>query len=338
MVPKNPGKVKEMRSSVLFDKIVTKNKKLLSIFHYIESIAQTSQPVLITGETGVGKELIAKSIHPLSGRKGRFLTVNVAGLDDSVFSDTLFGHAKGAFTGADQVRHGLIEQTKGGTLFLDEIGDLSTTSQVKLLRLIQEGEYMPLGIDEIKKTDVRIVLATNRDLWSLQRAGKFRKDLNFRIRTHHINIPPLRERMDDIPLLVNYFLDKTAHILGKKMPNPPSELSKLLQSYSFPGNVRELQTMLFDAASINDTKILSLKFFKARIKEASENNKGEWNNDENETPSVLFSEKLPTIKEVTELLIEEAMKRANYNQSAAAKVLGVSQQALSKRIKKQKEI
>jgi transcriptional regulator with PAS, ATPase and Fis domain len=327
-----------MRSSALFEKIITKDKKLLSIFHYIESIAQTSQPVLITGETGVGKELIAKSIHPLSGRKGRFLTVNVAGLDDSVFSDTLFGHAKGAFTGADQVRHGLIEQTKGGTLFLDEIGDLSTMSQVKLLRLIQEGEYMPLGVDEIKKTDVRIVLSTNKDLWSLQRAGKFRKDLNFRIRTHHINIPPLRERMDDIPLLVNYFLDKTAYTLGKKTPKPPAELFKLLQGYSFPGNVRELQTMIFDAVSINDTKTLSLKFFKARIKEASINNKVEWNNDKNETSSILFPEKLPTIKQVTELLVEEAMRRANYNQSAAAKILGVSQQALSKRIKKQKDL
>lgn len=325
-----------MRSSALFEKIVTKNKKLLSIFHYIESIARTSQPVLITGETGVGKELIAKSIHPLSGRKGRFLTVNVAGLDDSVFSDTLFGHAKGAFTGADHVRHGLIEHSEGGTLFLDEIGDLSTLSQVKLLRLIQEGEYMPLGIDEIKKTDVRIVLATNRDLWSLQRAGKFRKDLNFRIRTHHINIPPLREHMDDIPLLVNYFLDKTARMLDKKMPNPPVELFKLLQSYSFPGNVRELQTMIFDAVSINDTKTLSLEFFKTRIKEALINNKGEWKNNKDETPPVLFSEKLPTIKQATELLVEEAMKRANYNQSAAAKILGVSQQALSKRIKKQR--
>lgn len=325
-----------MRSSALFEKIVTKNKKLLSIFHYIESIAQTSQPVLITGETGVGKELIAKSIHPLSGRKGRFLTVNVAGLDDSVFSDTLFGHAKGAFTGADHVRHGLIGHSEGGTLFLDEIGDLSSLSQVKLLRLIQEGEYMPLGIDEIKKTDVRIVLATNRDLWSLQRAGKFRKDLNFRIRTHHINIPPLREHMDDIPLLVNYFLDKTADILGKKMPNPPAELFKLLQGYSFPGNVRELQTMIFDAVSINDTKTLSLEFFKTRIKEALINNKGEWKNNKDETPPVLFSEKLPTIKQATELLVEEAMKRANYNQSAAAKILGVSQQALSKRIKKQR--
>ena len=325
-----------MRSSAIFEKIVTKNKKLLSIFHYIESIARTSQPVLITGETGVGKELIAKSIHPLSGRKGRFLTVNAAGLDDSVFSDTLFGHAKGAFTGADHVRHGLIEHSEGGTLFLDEIGDLSTLSQVKLLRLIQEGEYMPLGIDEIKKTDVRIVLATNRDLWSLQRAGKFRKDLNFRIRTHHINIPPLREHMDDIPLLVNYFLDKTADILGKKMPNPPAELFKLLQGYSFPGNVRELQTMIFDAVSINDTKTLSLEFFKTRIKEALINNKGEWKNNKDETPPVLFSEKLPTIKQATELLVEEAMKRANYNQSAAAKILGVSQQALSKRIKKQR--
>jgi transcriptional regulator with GAF, ATPase, and Fis domain len=172
--------------------------------------------VLITGETGVGKELIARCIHKISGVKGNLVIVNVAGLDDNVFSDTLFGHAKGAFTGADQFRRGLVEQAAGGMLFLDEIGDLSAPSQVKLLRLLQEGEYLPLGQDEPKHTDTYIITATNEDLWKLQREGKFRKDLNFRLRTHHIHIPPLRERPDDILLLVDRFLEEASVAMKKK--------------------------------------------------------------------------------------------------------------------------
>jgi DNA-binding NtrC family response regulator len=173
-----------------FAGIVTRNKKMLAIFQYIESIAQTSQPVLIRGETGVGKELIARVLHELSGLKGQFVAVNVAGLDDSVFSDTLFGHAKGAFTGAESERQGLIQRASGGTLFLDEIGDLSPASQVKLLRLLQENEFFPLGRDDTKRADSRIVASTNADLWELQKSGKFRKDLNFRLGTHRIYVPP----------------------------------------------------------------------------------------------------------------------------------------------------
>jgi len=154
--------------------------------------------VLITGETGVGKELVAKALYRLSGRKGEFVPVNVAGLDDNVFADTLFGHRKGAFTGADQARSGLVEQATGGTLFLDEIGDLSAASQVKLLRLLQDGEYFPLGSDVAKRSDARVVVATNQDLQHLQDPGRFRKDLYYRLCAHHVHIPPLRERCEDL--------------------------------------------------------------------------------------------------------------------------------------------
>ncbi|MDH3567306.1 MAG: sigma 54-interacting transcriptional regulator, partial [Desulfobacteraceae bacterium] len=241
-----------------FSEIITHNQRMLLVFKYVESIAPSSQPILITGETGVGKELIARSIHTLSKLKGRFVAVNVAGLDDNVFSDTLFGHIKGAFTGAEQDRRGLIERAVGGTLFLDEIGDLNPVSQIKLLRLLQEGEYLPLGQDEAEQTNVRIVASTNENLWSLQRKDKFRKDLNFRLRTHHIHMPHLRERMDDIPLLVRHFLEKSADALKKKVPTPPKELYELLATYSFPGNVRELESMIHDAVSIHSAKILSL--------------------------------------------------------------------------------
>ena len=297
----------------------------------------TSEPVLITGETGVGKELIAKAIHERSGLKGRLVPVNTAGLDDTMFSDTLFGHRKGAYTGADKTRPGLIVRAEGGTLFLDEVGDLTPSSQVKLLRLLQEGEYMPLGQDEIKHTNVRIITVTNQDLWHLQKSGRFRKDLNFRLRTHHINVPPLRDRPGDLPLLVDFFLDKAASALNKKKPTVPKELVPLLQTYSFPGNIRELQAMLFDAVSRHTNRVLSLSSFKRHIFERHRDMGPTEHMAQQEPAYLRFPKDLPTIKEATRLLVAEAMKRGGGNQSLAAKMLGITQQALSKRLKKEKQ-
>lgn len=312
--------------------IITENTEMLTILDYIASIQQSTQPILITGETGVGKELIAKSVHISSQVRGRMVTVNAAGLDDNVFSDTLFGHAKGAFTGADRPRSGLIEKANWGSLFLDEIGDLSAASQIKLLRLLQEGEYMPLGQDEPKSSNARIITATNVDLWKLQREGKFRKDLNFRLRTHHVNIPPLRNRLDDLPFLVDHFLVKSAAALKKKKPTTPKELVPLLSTYSFPGNIRELEAMIFDAVSRHNTKILSLSPLKAHI-EKSQKDKFENREADPDGPLVSFTHDLPTIKQATEMLVEEALKRAKGNQTIAAKMLGISRQALGKRLK-----
>jgi len=324
-----------------FTDIITNNKKMLSIFQYIESIAQTSQPVLIRGETGVGKELIARTLHTLSGLQGSFVAINVAGLDDNVFSDTLFGHVRGAFTGAERDRRGLIEQAAGGTLFLDEIGDLSPASQVKLLRLLQESEYFPLGQDVPKLSDARIVASSNVDLWERQKAGLFRKDLNYRLRTHRIYIPPLRDRKDDLPLLVEHFLEKAAAELNRKTPTVPKELFTLLRTHSFPGNVRELQTLFFDAVSQHKGGILSLNVFKAHIK-LQQSRENPAFDATGETPEerperIGFPENLPTIKQATHQLVSEALKRTGGNQSIAAGMLGITQQALSKRIKKMKE-
>jgi DNA-binding NtrC family response regulator len=316
-----------------FAKIVTNNNMMRKIFQYAESIAPSSQPVLITGETGVGKELIAKSFYTLSKLKGRFVAVNVAGLDDNIFSDTLFGHIKGAFTGADQVRHGLIGHAADGMLLLDEIGSLTPASQVKLLRLLQEGEYLPLGQDKIEQTNARILTSTNENLWSLQRIGKFRKDLNFRLRVHHINMPPLRERMDDISLLVDHFLKKSALDLNKKKPTPPKELITLLETYSFPGNIRELEAMIHNAISIHTGKMLSLDTFKLHINRGQESLNSPTRIKPEHSAFPTFGKKLPTIKEATKMLVVEAMKRANSNQTLAASMLGISRQALSKRLK-----
>lgn len=334
--PMNTNISKTLKRPEAFAEIITKNTQMFSIFHYLESVAQTLEPILVTGETGVGKELIARCIHKLSGVKGNLVIVNVAGLDDNVFSDTLFGHVRGAFTGADQTRRGLVEQSSGGTLFLDEIGDLSHASQVKLLRLIQEGEYLPLGQDEPGYTDARVVTATNEDLWGLQRAGKFRKDLNFRLRTHHVNIPALSERMDDIELLVDHFLDEAASALNMKKPTPPKELFTLLGTYSFPGNIRELRAMVFEAVSRHTSRILSLDVFKAHIAREKENRAAKEPKID-ETSPFKYLKELPGIKRATQMLVAEAVRRANGNQSIAAKMLGISQPALSKRLKIERE-
>lgn len=329
------NQTKPLRHPEVFAGIISNDPGMTAIFHYIESVAETALPVLITGETGVGKEMIVRTIHNLSGRKGRFVAVNVAGLDDNMFSDTLFGHERGAFTGADHSRKGQIEYAKGGSLFLDEIGDLSQASQVKLLRLIQEGEYLPLGQDAPRKTDVRILAATNHDLWLLQRQNKFRQDLNFRLRTHHIHIPPLRERRDDIPSLVDHFLEKASRFLNREKPSLPKKLFPLLNNHSFPGNIRELETIIFDAVARNEEKVLSLDLFKSYIAHTHEGGAiRQEPESENQSPYISFHEHLPTIKQAMQLLVAEALKRSNGNQTIAAGMLGISQQALSKRLKK----
>lgn len=317
----------------VFEEIITNSSDMKSIFQYIEVIAPSPEPVLITGETGVGKELIAKAIHQLSNREGNFVAVNIAGLDDNIFSDTLFGHEKGAFTDAHQTRGGLIEQASGGTLFLDEIGELSISSQVKLLRLIQEKEFYSLGSDILKYSDARIVVATNHELEPILESGQFRKDLYHRICVHQIHIPPLRERLEDIPLLIDHFLEIISGKLKKNKPTPPNELIPLLQSYSFPGNIRELQAMILNAVSTHKSKILSLETFKTVIFKQDNLKKSDFSRFTEEAESMVsFSKQLPTLKQVNQLLVKESLKRANGNQSLAARVLGITRQALNNRL------
>lgn len=320
----------ELRKADHFADFITADPNMMSTFRYLESIATSSQPVLITGESGVGKELIAGAIHELSGRRGPLVTVNVAGLDDNIFSDTLFGHARGAFTGADKVRQGLVESAAGGTLFLDEIGDLSPTSQVKLLRLLQEGEYYPIGSDRPKRIQARVVVATHQDLVEQQKLGKFRKDLYYRLRTHMVSIPPLRERLNDLPLLIDHFMRQACTELQKPSLNVPNNLALQLQQYSFPGNVRELRALVYDAVSQSDQGDLNIDVFQQLLGNSSV---------EVFERSVRFPEDqpLPTLTQLSKLLVEEAMNRANQNQSLAARMLGISQPALSKRLKNMKE-
>jgi DNA-binding NtrC family response regulator len=322
----------EMEHPEAFSEIITDSEAMRSIFQYIEAISNTSQPVLITGETGVGKELVAKAIHKLSNRKGDFVPVNVAGLDDNIFADTLFGHKKGAFTGADQPRSGMIEQASGGTLFLDEIGDLSPISQVKLLRLLQDGEFFPLGSDISKHADARVVVATNQNLQALQESGKFRKDLYYRLRAHHIHIPPLRERYEDIPILVNHFLEKASKTLGKEKPAPPEELIALLATYLFPGNVRELESMIFDAVTSCKTETLPLEPFRSYIRQ--DESVVQTQTTGQTDAAATLKEKINTISQITEKqMIIDALNKTNQNRTKAAQLLGISRRTLQNKIK-----
>ena len=323
-----------------FSNIITRDSTMASILKYIEVIANSPEPVLLTGETGVGKELFARAIYEVSHvgqRKGNFVPVNVAGLDDTIFSDTLFGHLKGSFTDAHQARKGLIEQAAGGTLFLDEIGDLSHSSQVKLLRLIQEHEYFPIGSDISRHTDAHMITSTNRDMEKLLASGQFRKDLYYRLDVHHVHIPPLREHKDDIALLVDYFLEEAAKIYGKKKPTPPPELFILLENYSFPGNIRELRAMIYDAVSAHTSGVLSMKSFR---KVLDNKQKGRDLAEEvipGEQGWLQSFNPLPTLKQAESVLIREAVKQAKGNQTIAAGLLGITRQTLINKLKKQSE-
>ena len=316
----------KLKNPDAFKDIITRSKKMIGIFQYVESIAKSPYPVLITGETGVGKELIARAIHTLSGRK-RLVSINVAGIDPHIFSDTLFGHVKGAFTGANSARKGLIEQAKEGTLLLDEIGDLDMESQIKLLRLIQEKEYFPLGSDLPKRSYARIIATTNRDLFKLQKEGAFRKDLFYRLSTHHIHIPPLRERKEDIPLLFEHFLNKATKEIKREKIIYPDEVISVLENYAFPGNVRELQTMIYDAVSNTEGEVLPISRFRIKMQKDSQLKQ--------ESKRWIFDlETLPTLDQAIKLLIKEALRRTNNNKSLAARTLGISRQRLTRLLDK----
>jgi two-component system, NtrC family, nitrogen regulation response regulator GlnG len=313
-----------------FAGIVTKDEALMAMFRCAEAVAPSAHPVLITGETGTGKELVAEALHRLSGRRGEMVSVNVAGLDDNMLSDTLFGHAKGSFTGADRTREGLIVSAAGGTLFLDEIGDLSVASQVKLLRLVQDGTYYPLGADRVRRSCARVVVATNRNLLEAISEGKFRRDLYYRLRTHHLLLPPLRKRADDLPLLIAHFLDKTARALGKTQPAVPAALYQLLKSYDFPGNIRELEGMIVDAVVRHRGTTLSLQTFRDAIAENRPAAKQAL--DVNRSLVDHLPDQLPSFKEMEAALLTEALRRAQGNQGVAASILGITRQALNQRL------
>lgn len=316
--------------------IITQDKEMLALLSYVEVVAKSRQPVLISGETGVGKELVARAVHTLSGSKGGFISVNVAGLDDQMFSDTLFGHRRGAFTGALNDRDGLILKAANGTIFLDEIGDLNELSQIKLLRLLQENEYYQLGSDNPLKSNARLVVATNKNLRQCMNDSTFRKDLYYRLCTHQVAIPPLRKRPGDIQPLLDHFIRQAAKSMGKGRLSYRRALVDFLVTYSFPGNIRELQSIVHDFVSRTTTSNLSTALLKkiiardqepARVITEGKNGSGP------EFNGISFSS-LPTLKYAETVIIEKALELAKNNQGTAARMLGITRQALNNRLRR----
>ena len=322
------------KSHKAFDPILTRNPAMLAIFGYIESIAASSMPLLILGETGSGKELIARAVHDISGLPGDYVTVDVSGLDDTLFSDTLFGHMKGAYTGADASRSGLLEKARNGTIFLDEIGDLSEVSQVKLLRVLQERIYYPLGSDSPKRCDARIIAAANKDLTQLAgRPGEFRMDLYYRLSTHLIRIPPLRERKEDIPLLVDYLINNAAKSLHMPVPTMSREAMNLLLSHPFYGNVRELKAYLADAVARSAGGFIGEELIAERLS-AFPPAGATVQSGPQTRPLVRLIGHFPTLEELADYAIGESLAATDNNQSQAAQLLGITRQALNKRLRK----
>ncbi len=315
-----------------FREILTNSEKLTSIFKIVETIAPFGFPVMITGETGVGKELFSRALHAASGLKGEFVPLNVAGLDAHLFEDTLFGHKKGAFTGANEHREGLIARAQGGTLFLDEIGDLTPESQIKLLRLLQEREYYRLGSDLLQKSSARIIVATNRNLELLMAEGKFRADLYHRLRYHRLQIPPLRERSEDILLLVDHAVTMAAESVGKAPPRVATELRILLTHYDYPGNVRELLNMVSSAVVANRSGVLTRKDFpELLLRDQGEIRIAEIRGSGQFSMHMVFPS-FPTMAQVENVMLREAFKITGKKQGASADLMGICRQTVKRKL------
>jgi transcriptional regulator with GAF, ATPase, and Fis domain len=243
----------------LREEIVGASPALHAVLSRVSKVAPTNSTVLIAGETGTGKELIARAIHKRSQRAARaFVSLNCAAIPQSLITSELFGHEKGAFTGALQRRLGRFELAEGGTIFLDEVGDLPMETQIALLRVLQEREFERVGGTEMLRCDVRVIAATNRDLHCAIADGVFRSDLFYRLNVFPIELPPLRERKEDVPLLVNYFVDRYAKRAGKKIKHIQKKTLEMLQEYSWPGNVRELQNVIERSLIIAETNEFSI--------------------------------------------------------------------------------
>ncbi len=243
----------------MFEEIVGSSPALQAVLSQVAKVAPADSTVLITGETGTGKELIARAIHKRSQRSSRaFVSVNCAAIPRDLIASELFGHEKGAFTGASQRRLGRFESAEGGTIFLDEVGELPAETQISLLRVLQEREFQRVGGNETFQIDVRVVAATNRNLEAAIVEGRFRDDLFYRLNVFPIEVPPLRQRTEDIPLLVEYFIDRYASKAGKKIIGINKRSLELLQSYAWPGNIRELQNVIERSVIICDSENLSV--------------------------------------------------------------------------------
>lgn len=316
---------RQLKNPEAFSPIVTSSQSMLRLLHEAELHAASNIPVLVTGETGVGKELLARAIHDASHRRGGpFVPVNMLSISLNLFESEFFGHTRGAFTGADRDKQGYLSKAQSGTLFLDEIGDLPLEVQGKLLRILQEGEYTPVGTTRTKKVDVRFIAATNQDLRRLVEEGRFRKDLLYRLQFAHLIIPPLRERLDDIPMLAGRFLEGT----GKTGIRLSSEAERVLVKHEWPGNVRELKGVLEAAANLAVDGVVLPEHM--RITEPMRNGRME-------PARIEAGPNLEPLAQVERRHILSVYEAMGQNKTRTAQVLGIGLQTLHRRLKAYRE-
>jgi DNA-binding NtrC family response regulator len=314
-----------------FDSIIGASDRMKSTFALMRRFAATEGTVLVCGESGTGKELIVRAIHQASRRRsGPFVVVNCGAIPSSLIESEFFGHEAGAFTGATGLRRGKFEEADGGTLFLDEVGELTLDAQVKLLRVIEEGSFCRVGGNNSVKVDVRVVAATNRDLADMVQNGQFREDLFWRLHVLSLTVCPLRERREDIPLLVEHFVEKYATSFGVRPPTVGPQTMELLQSYAWPGNVRELQNCIYSTMIISERGSLEPASLPERIA------KGVSQTPREPMPSGLSS-LAQTVAQATEKAeretIQEMLLKAGGNREKAAELLGISRTTLYRKLK-----
>lgn len=304
-----------------FEKIVGKNARMIEVCKLAQKAAMVDSTVLITGESGTGKELVAQAIHQSSPRRqGPFVTVNMAAVPESLIESELFGHAKGAFTGASQSRIGKYAAADSGTLFVDEIGDLALQSQAKLLRVLENQRVTPVGSNADRKVDVRVVAATNKTLDKMIAQGRFREDLYYRLDVIHLHLPPLRERKDGIPLFIDHFLGEISQSIGRPVPAIEPELMDYLVNYDWPGNVRQLKNCLESMFVLADDDILRMKDLPASALIRPRPSGAE------------FLSELP-LYELERTAIENALREHEGNRTHAAKALRISVRTLQRKLK-----
>src|SRR4051812_5098568 len=306
-----------------FEGIIGKSRAMQQVIQTARQVAASDIPVLIMGESGTGKELIARAIHMNSRRrKQRLVALNCAGLSESILEDELFGHVRGAFTGANTEREGRFEHADRGTLFMDEIGDMPAAMQAKLLRVLENGEVVRVGANDPVSVDVRLISATNRNLDELVAENRFRQDLYFRINGVAIHIPPLRERREDIPLLVYYFMQKAAERYGKPVPELKPQTQQMLMGFGWPGNVRELKNAIDNMIVLNNGPELTPESLPRDIRPAA-------------TEAVGGMQNLVGIRidQAERELIRNTLKMVNGNREQAAKILGIGERTLYRKIR-----
>ncbi|HEY1957651.1 MAG TPA: sigma-54 dependent transcriptional regulator [Polyangiaceae bacterium] len=309
-----------------FESMLAKSPQMVEVFRTITKIADFKTTVLVTGESGVGKELVAKALHSRSSRKsGPFVAINCGAIPENLLESELFGHKKGAFTDATSDKRGLFEEASTGTLFLDEIGELPLNLQVKLLRVLQEETIRRLGDSRDMKVDVRIVAATHRDLTAEVKAGRFREDLFYRINVLHVALAPLRERREDIPLLIDHFVAKNNSRLGTRIRGVSPEARKILLEYGWPGNVRELENTIERAMVLCESDAIGATDLPERVREALDPVQVQLRSGE------LSVKK--TVAAVEQILITRALKKTGGNRTRAAELLEISHRALLYKIK-----